>query len=78
MLLGVRDVPGGRDDGDERAGAPVGASSWHVGDQGYTWADPGGLRLEAFAICRRVRAFERASNAVLPTWLTWEVLYPLH
>lgn len=78
MLLGVQDVLGGRGDGDERVGAPVGASSLHVGDQGYTWADPGGLRLEASVICRRVRAFERALNAVLPTWLTLEVLYPLH
>ena len=78
MLLGVQGVLGGRDDEDERVGAPVGASSWHVDGQGYTWADPGGLMLEAFVICRRVRAFERASNVVLPTWLTLEELYPLH
>ena len=67
MLQGVQDVPGGRDDGDESVGALVGASSWHVGDQGYTLADPGGLKLEALEICRRVRAFERALNVVPPT-----------
>lgn len=47
MLPDVQDGPGDRGDEDERVGALVGASSWHVGDQGYTWADPGGLRLEA-------------------------------
>ena len=67
MLPGVQDDPGERGDEDERVGAPVGASSLHVGDQGYTSADPGGLKLEAWVICRRVRAFERALNVALQT-----------
>ena len=36
MRRDVLDVPGDRDDGDVRAGAPVGASSLHVGAQGCT------------------------------------------
>lgn len=65
MFLDVLDDPGDRGDEDVRGGAPVGASSWHVGVQGCTSVGLGGLTLEALVICRRERAFEHASNVVL-------------
>lgn len=49
-----------------------------MGVQECTLAGLGGLRLAAWAICRRELAFERALSAVLLSWQTLEGLYPLH